>query len=510
MRIKSLLAYAAIAIALQGCGKIYPIFHGSAPSSIKVEKVDLTNASALAVMPYSDGESTIQTKAGGEEYGDRLFIVDKDGKTTLASFSFKEGGTSNSRIWKKIRETLTLVPAQIIPLTADLILLSQVNPVHEYADWTNDAWGFEETEAINRLLRALSGPYFLRVSDGALFKSPFGLIRNGNNHTPFDCILKFTQDKKQMVIYSQQNAKGSGWDFLYSDDVVEGNYYWQDPMPWVITDKGSIFELKYPSEPFFDADSVFGFMLTKDNIIIPLSTEGKGTWSFDLELSPVYIDYTQELYDALGLGSYKYKDEAGYGKYVFTFKSDTYILSRKENIEIDGQKKGGIAAYRLFMNNGKLDCSLELFKESDFSIDFSSSQITSTETGITIFSTGKKLVADLINKSIFEEQFPSDFPQDWRSYDENGIAYEMTDNSIIKYNLNSKKKTQTPIHWEQVDFGGFVTYQSYYAEGVFSVSGKTRTAQSVTVLIDVETGDVTLTGLSEYSGSVIKSYYRLN
>lgn len=509
MRIKSLLAYAAIAIALQGCGKIYPIFHGTAPSSVKVERVDLTNASALAVMPYSSGgSSSLQTKAGEDQYGDRLFIVDKDGKTTLASFSFKEDGTSNSRIWKKIRETLTLVPGQIIPLTADLILLSQVNPVHEYADWTNDAWGFEETEAINRLLWALSGPYFLRVSDGALFKSPIDLyLKEGTGFGPdsFDSFLKFTPDKKNMVCVFGDFEKYRGWDFGISNDIIEGfvNYGWQELFPYVITDQGSSFTFKCPSEPLVNSDTVCGFMLTKDNTIIPLSNQGQGTWSFDLGLKPLFIDYTQELINVLnGITTYK--------TYVFDFKSDTYIILRKEHIEIDGQDKTGVAVYRIFLNNGKLDCSLELFRESDFYFDLQSNKITSTETGITILTNGNKLAADLINKTIFEEQFPGDFPQDWRLYDENGIAYEMTDNSIIKYNLNSKKKTQTPIHWEQVDFGGFVTYNAYYSNGVFSVSGKTRTAQSVTVLIDVETGDVTLTGLSEYSGSVIKSYYRLN
>ena len=502
MRIKSLLAYAAIAIALQGCGKVYPIFHGSAPSSVKVEKVDLANASALAVMPYTAGESAIQTKAGGEEYGDRLYIVDKDGKTTLASFSFKEDGASNNKIWKKIRETLTLVPNQIVPLTKDLILLSSVSPVYEYTEWGRDAWGFEETDAIDRLLRTLSGPYLLRTSDGALFKSPFDLWDDsGNSFDSFDSFLKFTPEKKHIVLcYSQAAQKYRGWKFGCSIDGINENF-----MPLVITDKGNSFELKYPSEPLLDTYRVCGFMLTKDNTIIPLSTQGQGTWSFDLGLKPLFIDYTQELINLL---SDKLAYEAQ--SYVFDFKSDTYIILRKEHIEIDGQDKTGVAVYRIFLNNGKLDCSLELFRESDFYFDLQSNKITSTETGITILTNGNKLAADLINKTIFEEQFPGDFPQDWRLYDENGIAYEMTDNSIIKYNLNSKKKTQTPIHWEQVDFGGFVTYYAYYSNGVFSVSGKTRTAQSVTVLIDVETGDVTLTGLSEYSGSVIKSYYRLN
>jgi len=506
MRIKSLLAFAAIAMALQGCGKVYPLFHGSAPSSIKVEKVDLTNASALAVMPYSDGGSTIQTKAGGEEYGDRLFILDKDGKTTLASFSFKEDGASNNKIWKKIRETLTLVPNQIVPLTKDLILLSSVNPVYEYTEWGNDAWGFEESDAISHLLRTLSGAYLLRTSDGALFKSPIDLsLKEGTGFglDSFDSFLKFTPDKKNMVCVFGEFEKYRGWDFGVCDDLIEYEYSWQELFPYVITDQGSSFTVKCPSEPLVNSFTVCGFMLTKDNTIIPLSTQGRGTWSFDLGLKPLFIDYTQELFNVLnGMTTYK--------TYVFDFKSDTYIFLRKEHIEMDGQDKTGVAVYRIFLNNGKLDSSLELFMESDFQFDLQSTKITSTETGITILTNGNKLAADLINKTIFEEQFPSDFPQYWQSYDENGIAYEMTDNSIIKYNLNSKKKTETPIHWEQVDFGGFVTYNAYYSNGVFSVSGKTRTAQSVTVLIDVETGDVTLTGLSEYSGSVIKSYYRLN
>ena len=114
------------------------------------------------------------------------------------------------------------------------------------------------------------------------------------------------------------------------------------------------------------------------------------------------------------------------------------------------------------------------------------------------------------NQAITTEKIPGSFPQNWMEYDENGIAYVMTDNEILKYNLNNLEETSVPIHWEQVDFGGFVTYTSFYSNGIFSVSGKTRTAQSVTVLIDAETGDVSLTDLSEYSGSVIKSYYRLN
>ena len=139
-----------------------------------------------------------------------------------------------------------------------------------------------------------------------------------------------------------------------------------------------------------------------------------------------------------------------------------------------------------------------------------SSRKAITESGLAILTDGRKIVIDLINKDIIIEPFPDSFPTNWTSYDDNCIAYEMTENAIIKYDLNAKEKTEVPIHWEQVDFGGFVTYSAYYNNGIFSVSGRTRTATSVTVLIDVETGDVTLTDLSEYSGPVIQSYYRLN
>ena len=96
------------------------------------------------------------------------------------------------------------------------------------------------------------------------------------------------------------------------------------------------------------------------------------------------------------------------------------------------------------------------------------------------------------------------------AYDEKGIAYTLTENEIVKYDINTSRETTLPIHWEQVDFGGFVTFSYQYANGVFSVSGRTRTAQSVTVLIDAETGNVSMTEFAEYSGSFIKTYYRLN
>ena len=266
-------------ITLLGCGKVYPIFHGSAPSSVKVEKVDLTNAAALAVMPYAAGGS-IQTKAGdGEEYSDRLYIVDKDGKTTLASFSFKEEGAENNKIWKKIRETLTLVPGSMIPLTKDLILLCSVTPVYEYTDWAQDAWGYEESTAINSLLNELSGPYFLRTSDGALLKSPFDIDDHHGDGNMMDIgrLLKFTPDKKQMVICPSDIIQKQSEIWLKPSGDVPNDF-----IPWVITDKGNSFELKMPSENLLERGYVGGIMVSDNKRIIPLDYQHSGTWSFDM------------------------------------------------------------------------------------------------------------------------------------------------------------------------------------------------------------------------------------
>lgn len=485
---------ATIAMVIQGCGKVYPIFHGSAPSSIKVEKVDLTNAAALAVMPYA-ADGSIQTKAGEEEYSNRLYIVDKDGKTTLASFEFKEEGNFNNKIWKKIRETLTLVPSKIIPITNDLLLLAYVSPVYDYTNWGEDAWGYEENQAISNLLYEISGSYFLRTSDGALFKSPFGIqTPEGDvNNVNLGRLLKVSQSNNQIIVCTSDLAQKQSEIWFESSD---GNDFY----PWVVTDKGNSFELKRPSEPLFERWEICGFILSDDNRIIPLKSSTNGTWSFDFDLNPLYIDYTPELQSILS-----FKDSQL--NYLFDFESESYLFGR--NYE------NGLLLYRVFENGNKLECTLVCSQKCDgndstINFDYYSHSAAYNSNGILFMFNGCKVSVDVKNGTITKEDFPDDFPKSIRDYDQNGIAYVFTENEILKYDLNTKKKTEVPIHWEQVDFGGYVTYSAYYSNGVFSVSGKTRTATSVTVLIDVETGDVTLTDLSEYSGPVIKSYYRLN
>ena len=495
MRIRSLIALTCAIIAFSGCQKSYKLVHGSLPSSVKVKKLDMNRAAALTVMPYSV-VSKAQTRAGEDEFEDRLFIVDLDGNTKLASFTIEDSKYDNT-IWKEIRKTLTLVPTVILPLSQEVLLLNGVRAVHEYTDWGNDAIGNEEKDKIYDLLVSLEGSYLLRVADGALFKSPIA-VDVKNNLCPLNHVVKTTADGKNFIFTTGKFAEIRGYQFDLYDGI--------NISPWILSDKGDHFELKYPSEILQeDWLEKMGIIVTQDNRIIEL-IRGKGVWSYDLELNPFYLNYSEALQKV-------FERWRGDMYHALTFDSgrDSYIIVTGD-VDVDNQNVPGLYIYKLFLNGNELDCSFICsgeFTRNTFGI-VGQSKLYPSENGIIVLVPGVKIIVDVKNGTYVREAMPDDFPQEWNSYDENGIAYMMTDNAIEKYNLNTKEKTSIPIHWEQVDFGGFVTYQSYYCNGVFSVSGRTRTAQSVTVLIDAETGNVSLTDLAEYSGSVIKTYYRLN
>ena len=159
---------AAVSFLAQGCQVASFIAHGTVPDSVQVKRLDnMSGARGLAVMAVGTG---VQTRAG-EEAQDRLCIIDKDGQTVLASFTF-EDSSGGSSLWKKIRETLTLVPNEIIPLTDKYLYLQGTEPSYDYVNWRKDALSRQEEIAIDDLLGSLAGDYILRTSDGALFRSP--------------------------------------------------------------------------------------------------------------------------------------------------------------------------------------------------------------------------------------------------------------------------------------------------------------------------------------------------
>ena len=482
MRIRTLIALACISVTLFGCKKEDKKFHGSLPTSITIEKVDLTGAAALAVMPYSAAPS-VKTRAGEEEYGDRLFIVDRDGNTKLASFTIKDSKYSNT-IWKEIRKTLTIVPASIIPLSEDLILFGDSYEATNYIEWQKDASSQEEIDAICDLLTSLSGPYILRISDGALFRSPFVVIGSGEPGnapvTSLSNVMKPTSDPKTFIIepsYDCYLESDPGFLLRSYEIFGLGRMGFGMPLgPWVVSDKGDYFEMKYPLEYIQPYGQMFGFMVTQDNRIIEFGG-GNGVFSYDLDLNPLFVDYSPEVQEVFSHGFI--------GTPTFDFDGSTYVIIKKDD------NSGDIFVYKIFLTDNELNCSLVCSMDDCREVDFFRIKTYSTNNGIGMLVRGAKLIIDVVNGTCEKEAIPDDFPQEWSAYDENGVAYEMAENEIIKYDINSKVKTSIPIHWEQVDFGGFaggfVPAAAFYCNGVFTYSGRTRTGQSVTVLIDAET-----------------------
>lgn len=499
MRIRSLIALACAALALLGCQKGDKRSHGSLPSSIRVEKLDLTGASALAVMPYSASPS-VKTRAGEEEqYEDRLYIVDMDGKTKLASFTINDSKYNNT-IWKEIRKSLTIVPTSIFFLSEDLLLFGDSWASHNYIEWQKEASNQEEIDAISDLLTSLGGPYLLRISDGALFRSPF-VVGMMDPDRPMNSLLgnvvKATADAKSFVVEPFDDSY-FGYMIRSYEIFGLGRIGYDMPLgPWIISDKGDYFEMKHPLEniqPF--GGGAFGFMVTQDNRIIELGA-GNGCFSYDLDLNPLYVDYAHEVQEVFSRIGPNYE-----GIPPFDFDGDTYVIAQKNQISV----------YKVYLTANELNCSLLCSARNSVPLGFShyTSITYPTDNGINILVPGAKIIIDVVNGKCEIDAIPDDFPQEWNAYNDNGIAYEMTDNEILKYDINTNVKTSIPIHWEQVDFGGFVSYSASLCNGVFSVSGRTRDANSVTVLIDAETGNVSITDLAEYSGSVVKTYYRLN
>ncbi|MCR5561373.1 MAG: hypothetical protein K6F58_06110 [Bacteroidales bacterium] len=109
------------------------------------------------------------------------------------------------------------------------------------------------------------------------------------------------------------------------------------------------------------------------------------------------------------------------------------------------------------------------------------------------------------------EGYPNGFPQEYEKYDENGISRDFSLDRVITYDLYTKTIKTVDIKWDSVDCGKPVSGYCHYSGGdYFTINGMTRNATNVVFLVEIETGNVSLTELTEYSGSVVTSYYRLN
>ena len=455
------------------------------PTSLKFKSVDISDAAALAVMSNPSAPSNIRTRADGNGY--RLYIVDTDGETKLASFEIEVEGNQNDTIWKEIIKTLTLVPTEIVPYSNQFVLLKDVHPVCDY-EWEkelslSDSLSIAIRGTLESLFNQVTGNYLLRLSDGALFNSPVSLGRNSNY---FDDSLRSTADGKNMVLIPFR-------EMLNEEEF--GAY----TFPVVLSDMGDNLQMKTPSQQLFEwrDEDYAGFFITTDNRVIPL-VSGNGTWTFSLDLNPLFMDYSDNMKPIIrtlsGAARHNFACQIGDTAYLLYWKSEKVQL------------------YRVFVNEGVIDCE----RIGDSSVRFpkylsTSNAIRKSETGIVVFYNGGISRINVLTGEMSEETIPAGFPGDPLGYDENGIAYTCDGTDVQKFNINTREKTTIPIKWSTTEFGGLVSITNLeYMGGAFIITGLTRTAQTVTVVVDAETGDVNVATLDEYGGSIITSYYRLN
>lgn len=448
------------------------------PTSIQFKSIDLSNAAALAVMSSSaSSPSNIRTRAERTEY--RLYIVDKEGNTNLASLTIVVVGNQNDTLWKEIFKTLTLVPSYIKPYSKQFILLGGVQPVCDF-DWEaelppSDPQSADIKALLQRLFNSVTGDYLLRSSDGGLFRCP--LVVTGSY---FDDSMKNTADGNNLIYIPFQ-----------------GKCEETETYPVVLSDMGDSLLMRMPSQRLFESgnEDYAGYFITKENRIIPL-VSGDGTWTFSLDLSPLFVDYSDKLKSMMSTLS-----GASRHNYIWQTEDNVYMLYRSSKATL----------WRIFENGEKIDCeqigssSVTFPKYLDKSV-----VIRKVENGLVVFYTGGISKINVLTGEMTEDRIPSDFPQDPLQYDENGFAYTCDANNIQKYDINTKTKTTIPIKWSASEIGGLVSItNSEYIEGAFIITGLTRTAQTVTVMVNVETGDVTVASQDEYGGSVVSSYYRL-
>jgi hypothetical protein len=495
-RIVSILAIATAFVLTHSCQVASFVAHGSIPDSISVTRIDnVAGAKGLAVMQVGSG---LMTKADGEGGQNRLCIVGGDGQTELASFSFDEKGLGTNSLWKEIRKTLTLVPNRILKIYDNYLLLMDTCPDYAYTDWHDDALSGKEVLAIDALLSSLGGDYLLRISDGALFRSPF----NPGEHWPMPKELP---------------EGATEWCFQQGPDntMVYGGYFETKSrvlqfLPVIVRDNGN--EMVSTSLPFDDTTSPVnsnGYFVTKEGRIFCLQN-GDRTISYDLDLKPLYLDYGE---------SFK-KISLWPSPITFIINQRIYALSYSDkasannvtlsNIYLEGYEIKAKEICSVEIDSNVLD---KLFSSSWYESDRANVSMNHISNGVRLYYTGGILTVDVVNASIAIDSYPEDFPQSLNDYDSDGLAWELTDNytTITKYDINSRTKSSIPVKWGNISLNQFYDLSSSYVPGLFYVVGHNRDLTYSTFIVDAETGSVSDAGESN-SASVpeIKTYVRLN
>ena len=473
----------SISICVASCQKSEMQVLRSLPSEVSFTHIDLTGARSLAVMQTVGGE--VVTKShGGTAY--RLCVLDEEGQAKIASISLKTVGNESNKAWKKIKQSLTLVPQKIVPISADYLHLDDVMAVHNenLAEITD---GAGEYTAINGYLQKLGGGYILRISDGALFKSPL----------PYVSVTDLPGAPRRFI---QPAPDGKTFVAIHPSMGLD----LQNPLyfPVIISDQGSAMRITSSPSDFLGQILDEAMVWAPENqrfVVFDHYHTPTGAWSFDHNLKPLFLDYSEKLSSIIARSN----------DLMFTYKGRCYIIDVKET-------SGAVVAemYQIAIDGDRLDCSLAFSTPCDGKLqnlsfnNYKDTITIETEVGILY-------IADYISVNIDFGASPSItlgyIPYGFGEFDLNGKAYKPGIDTIEVYDAFTNQQTVVSVQWNKTSVGRLVSAQMNVTSGdYYTVKGRTREATEVVALIEKSTGLVTITNLTEFGSPVITTSYRLN
>ena len=471
-----------ISIVFAGCQKSEMQVLRSLPYEVKFTNIDLTGAHSLAVMQTMNGN--VVTKSYGEP-NYRLCVMDAQGQAKIASISLKTVGNETNKAWKKIKHSLTLVPEKIVPISDDYLHLDEVRAVHN-ENLSEITSGAGEYTAINEYLQKLGGGYILRLSDGALFKSPIPFINLFGQLGSHRQYFQVTPDGKTFVAINPYIGL----------DLQNPLYF-----PVIISDQGST--MKITSSP----SDILGQILEKSLVWAPENKKfvvfnhyntKTGAWSFDDNLNPFFLDYSEKLSSLINKSI----------PFMFTYNGGCYIIEHKKNTG-DGSV---VDLYQIAIEGNILDCSLlfsSLCDDKLYGLSLDKEVVSiETEDGVLYILDDVSVYIDFgKSQSTTVRYIPSGFAE----FDRSGKSYKPDINTIEAYDAFTGTHTVIDVQWDKTSVGSLVSAQINNTSGdYYTVKGRTRDATEVIALVEKSTGVVTITNLTEFGSPIITTSYRLN
>ena len=476
-----------ISLFFAGCQKSEMQVLKSLPSEVKFTNIDLTGARSLAVMQTRNGK-VVTRSYGNPDY--RLCVLDAEGQAKIASLTLKTAGDESNSAWKKIKKSLTLVPEKIVPISDDYLHLDGVMAVHD-ENLSEITYGAAEYEAISGYLSRLGGGYILRLSDGALFKSPLPNIGMSDSKLEYKRHFQVTPDGKTFV----------GVHPSMGLDLQNPLYF-----PVVISDQGSSLKITSNSTDMLGQILNETFVWVPDNemfVVFNNYATKAGAWSFDMNLKPRFLDYTESLSELIG----RYNETR-----MFTYNGRFYIMESQYVDKAVAGYMNEINIYQLTIHGDKIDCFLDFSSTIDSDFKFSVVPCNSIETdeGVLFLEKYSAYVKFGENPSITVREIPDEF-FNYSEFDSDGKVYIPGVELIEAYDAFTGTRTKIPVQWDKTSVGRLVTAELNNTSGdYYTVKGRTREAVEVIALIEKATGLVTITNLTEFGQPIITTSYRLN